>query len=91
MYTDLGGETTVYSGEIIGIFDIDNTTVSKITRDFLREAERTKQIMTISEELPKSFIIADKNVFVSPLATATLRKRWSLFEKENEIIQNKVF
>ena len=80
MYLYLGQETVVPMREIVGIFDIDNTTISKTTRDFLTEAEKEKRVVTISEELPKSFIICSSKVngttvYISQISCATLLKR----------------
>ena len=79
MYIHLGSNTLVKSDEIIGIFDLDNTTVSSRTREFLRKAEKNGQIALAGNELPKSFIITSKKgqtrVFLSQFATSTLCKR----------------
>ena len=40
MYIHLGEDTVVKLDEVIGIFDMDNTTVSKPTRDFLNFSEK---------------------------------------------------
>lgn len=74
MYLHLGQDTIVTHDEIIGIFDLDNTTVSKNSRDFLENKEKTKKVINVSMELPKSFILSD-NVYISQLSTATLIKR----------------
>ena len=57
MYLHLGQETVVNDGEIVGIFDLETTTVSKNTRSFLTKAEKNKEVINVSYELPKSFII----------------------------------
>ncbi len=81
MYLHLGQNTVVNDKEIIGIFDLDSTTVSKITRDFLNKAEKEKRVVNVGEpyELPKSFTISGKRgeskVYISQLAGATLQKR----------------
>ena len=59
MYLFLGQETVVPLREIVGIFDMENTTVSKSTRDFLTEAEQQGEVVTVSDELPKSFVVCD--------------------------------
>ena len=62
MYIHLGNETVVKDNEIIGIFDMETTTVSKNTRLFLEKAEKQKKVINVSYELPKSFIVTnDKN------------------------------
>lgn len=76
MYLHLGQNTVVTTGEIVGFFDMDNTTVSKTTRDFLSAAERNGKVRYVSYDLPKSFVVtADKSVYVSPLSVPTLTGR----------------
>ena len=45
MYIHLGQETLVKKEDIIGIFDLDNTTVSKRTRNFLTMAEKEGRVI----------------------------------------------
>ena len=59
MYLHLGQETVIMQDDIIGIFDLDNTTVSKATRDYLAVAEKNKQVINVSFELPKTFILTN--------------------------------
>ncbi|MGN0555749.1 MAG: extracellular matrix regulator RemB [Candidatus Fimenecus sp.] len=79
MYLDIGGETLLRTENILGIFDLDNTTVNKATREYLSDAEKTGFSKTVSYDLPKSFLVTVKNydrfVYISPLSTATILKR----------------
>lgn len=78
MYLHLGEETVIRDKNIIGIFDLDNTTVMKSTRNYLKKATEEKRVMTVSYELPKSFIVTDDNeysVYISQLMPSTLEKR----------------
>ena len=80
MYLHLGQEVVVRHSEIIGVFDMDNTTVSPHTRDFLRRAETDGQVTYVSMELPKSFTVCapkkgEYQVYISQIAPSTLRKR----------------
>lgn len=80
MYLYLGQETVVPMREVVGVFDIDNTTVSKTTRDFLAEAEQNGRVITVSDELPKSFVVCcsgnrEITVYISQISCATLLKR----------------
>ena len=65
--------------DVLGIFDLDSTTVSKHTRKFLEKAEKNGDVITVSYELPKSFAVVSENgktkVYISQLATSTLLKR----------------
>ncbi len=79
MYLHLGQDTVITTDSIIGIFDIDECTLSKKTRDFLTNAEKQKRVINVSYELPKSFVVCKKNndtiVYISQLSTKTLIKR----------------
>ena len=76
MYIHLGNEIVVSEDEIVGIFDLDTTTVSKHSRKFLEISEKQKKVINVSYELPKSFVVTkDKKVYISQISTATLQKR----------------
>lgn len=79
MYLHLGCDVIVNEKDVIGVFDIENTSVSKITKQFLSNAEKTSDIINVSLEMPKSYIICEKNkkktIYISQISPATLRKR----------------
>ena len=79
MYLHLGGDIVVRSSDIIGIFDIENTSVSKLTKEYLGEQEKRHRVITVSPELPKSFIVCREKdgvtVYISQISCSTLRKR----------------
>ncbi|MGN1478766.1 MAG: extracellular matrix regulator RemB [Acutalibacteraceae bacterium] len=81
MFLHLGENTVISSSEIIGIFDMDNTTVSKATRDYLSKMQKDKKIIDVSLDLPKSFVLCkdrdlgENVVYISPISTQTLLKR----------------
>ncbi len=82
MYINIGGDMSLRSRDIIGVFDLDNTTSSRITQNFLNKAEKEGKVITISlEELPKSFILtAQKNIYLSPVRPETLIRRMNPYE-----------
>lgn len=80
MYLHLGQETVVMQDDIVGIFDLDNTTVSKATRDYLAQAEKNKQVINVSFELPKTFVLTSNKekgnrIYISQISSSTLLKR----------------
>lgn len=79
MYLHLGNETVVLQSSIVGIFDIETTSVSKITRWFLTNAENELEVTNVSNELPKSFVLCQEGeqtrVYISQISTATLKRR----------------
>ena len=60
MYLHLGQSVVVPEEEVIGIFDLDNTTGSHITRKFLSDAQRDGRVIAVTEDLPKSFIVCSE-------------------------------
>ena len=79
MYIHLGQNVVVPTKTVVGIFDLDNTTGSHLTRAFLKNAEKAGQIVNISDDLPKSFIVCSENgqtkIYLSQLASSTLFRR----------------
>ena len=79
MYIHLGGEYVANENSIIGIFDLEKTTVSKATRDFLSNAEKKGEVINVSYELPKSFVVTNnknkRKIHISPVSVGTILKR----------------
>lgn len=78
MYLHLGSETTVLTKEIIGVFDLDNTTLAASTRHFLAKAQKENRVINTTQELPKSFVLAggkNPRLYICQLSAATLKKR----------------
>ncbi len=90
MYLHLGKDTVIKDEDIIGIFDLDTATVSRHTRKYLNLAEKKGQTVTVSYELPKSFVVCAKpkcrenKIYISQISSVTLLKRSSNFINENK-------
>lgn len=90
MYLHLGKDTVIKDEEIIGIFDLDTATVSRHTRKYLNLAEKKGETVTVSYELPKSFVVCakpkskEKKIYISQISSVTLLKRSSNFIIENK-------
>ena len=83
MYLHLGQDTVIDDRSIVAMFDIDACTVSKKTRDFLKQAQNSGQVINVSYELPRSFVVCRKDnknyVYISQLSTKTLSRRSDSF------------
>jgi len=79
MYLHLGQNVVAFEPDIIGVFDIDNTTGSYITKQFLSESEKNGQLISVSGEIPRSFVVCSEGknnkVLLSQLSPQTLLKR----------------
>lgn len=85
MYLHLGQETLVKTRDIVGLFDMDNTTTSKWTRAFLNTAEKRGEVIAVTDDLPKTFVVVSKrrgrhpaqkdSIYLSQISAGTLKKR----------------
>jgi len=75
IYLHIGNNYSVDVREIIGIFDMDNTTVTSCTKKLLDKAEKEKRLFLATYELPKTYIITKKRIYISQLEASTLKKR----------------
>ncbi len=76
MYIHTGSGRLIQAENIIGIFDMDTSTVSEITKEFLTASQREGRVILTSYELPKSFILtADDMVTLSQLSPPSLSGR----------------
>ena len=78
MYLSIGNDMAVRDSSILGIFDLDNTSTSRRTRDFLENAVKEGQVVPF-DDLPKSFVLTSEygftRVHLTALSPATLEKR----------------
>ncbi len=79
MYLHLGNDVIVKISDIVGIFDIENTTTGKNTGHLLDRAQKEGRVINVTYEMPKSFVICmhdgEEKVYVCQMSAATLRKR----------------
>ena len=77
MYVDIGTDFLVKSSDIIGIFDLDNTTTTTgYTNNFLNKKQKQGKVVYLVKDLPKSFVLTqDGTVYVVELASQIIRKR----------------
>ena len=82
MYLHLGSGAVVRSESIVGVFDLDNTSQSHLTRKYLTAAEKSGQVINVAEDIPKSFVVckdeSGMRVYLSQMSTQTLLKRFSI-------------
>ena len=80
MYLHLGQDIIVNMRDIVGVFDLDNSTISRHTREFLSRAQREGRVVNVSDDLPRSFVLCtqergNSTVYLSQLSAATLLRR----------------
>ena len=79
MYIRIEENAVVRDKDIIGIFDMDNTTVSRLGRTFLPKAEKNGLIINQTDDLPKSFVVTSREgkteVLISSVSSKILANR----------------
>ncbi len=81
MFLHLGNDNLLRTQDIIGIFDLDTSTISKHTRNFLKCAQDNNNVFDTTQNLPKSFIIShnknkrENKIYISQISASTLKKR----------------
>lgn len=79
MYVDIFTDELVDTRDIVGIFDLDNTTTNKFTNDFLNTKQKEGKIKYFVTDIPKSFILmADGTVLVVELSSQILKRRMDI-------------
>ena len=90
MFLHIGSGKSIKKRDIIGFFDLDTSTVSKITRDFISKKEKEGKIWYSDADLPRSFILTGDGDFegidLSRISTAGLYMRVSERLKDLEEI-----
>ena len=75
----LGKNETVPDREVIGIFDIEKTTGSEITKTFLKTMEDSYKTVNLATDLPEAFVLSDNiytdRVYLTALSAKALAKR----------------
>ena len=79
MYLHLGGDVCVRTKDIVAVMDMETSSTSKITREFLKITQKNSEVVSVNEDLPKSYVIVNTNgrttVYISPISSQTLVKR----------------
>lgn len=79
MYISIGGDMAVRERSIIGIFDLDNCSYGKKTREFLKKAEQNGEVVPVTDDLPKSFVLTSEygfnRIYLTQFNAATIEKR----------------
>lgn len=91
MYLHLGQDTVVLINYIVGIFDLETSTVSNCSRRFLYDAQKGGRVFNISDEFPKTYIVCvdsagKETVYISQISSATLRKRAAFNEGNSDLL-----
>lgn len=79
MYLHLGRDTVVNTDNIIAMMDLESSSISKYSKEFLRIVEEEGFVRNVSDEIPKSFIVCENDgqsvIYITNISTKALSKR----------------
>lgn len=84
MFIHLGGDTLVESKKIITILNVETALGANSSKEFLKTAQEEGFIVNQDQKEYKSIIVTDKEIYLSPISTLTLKKRASFVDGLNE-------
>ena len=79
MFLRISNDFVVPKSDIIGIFDMDNTTVSRQGRTFLPDAAKNGELIYSADDLPKSYVVTEhdgkQKIYLSSFSSKLLINR----------------
>lgn len=83
MYLHLGSDTVVNTKNIIAILDLESTSMSQNTRDFLKIVEEEGFVRNVSEDqLPRTFVLCEIDgqsvIYITNISSRALAGRANL-------------
>jgi extracellular matrix regulatory protein B len=73
MYIHIGEDLNIRAKDIISILDKESANQSPLVEEFLKK--QSKRVINLSKNPYKSVIITYDKVYLSPIASGTLKKR----------------
>ena len=76
MYVHIGNNRILSEKRIVGLFDIDTTSMSEATKRLLSEAEKEGRLSLCDDGIPKTFILTDDDcVYLTRISARTIADR----------------
>lgn len=79
MYVSIGGDLAVRERAVIGVFDLDNASCGRDTRDFLARAEQAGEVVSVTDELPRTFVLTEeygmRRVWLTQFSSRAVERR----------------
>lgn len=81
MYLHIGNKKSVKKRDIIGIFDLDTSTISKVTRKYISKMEKEGRVTYLDSDIPRAFILTgnrfESDIKLSRISSVGLKIRMS--------------
>jgi hypothetical protein len=81
LFLHLGGDTVILTKELIAIINLENPVIAASTKEFIKVADEEGFIKNLSEDDPKSCVVTNRDVYMSPISSVTLKNRANFVKK----------
>ena len=75
VFIHVGNGCILKNKDIIGVFDLDNATIMKTSREFINSEEKKGRIESVFEDIPRSFVVSNDKTYLSSLNTVSIIRR----------------
>ncbi len=79
MYQHLGRDYVIRSRDVVGVFNLETTTVSSRGQEFLNRTQKEGAVVALSEDIPQSYVLTTgglvDTVYLSDLSPAAMERR----------------
>ncbi len=79
MYLHLGQDYVINTRDVVGVFDMETTTISKRGQEFLNRSQKEGAVVALSDDIPKSYVLTTgimvDTVYLSDLSPAAMERR----------------
>ena len=75
MFIHLGGDLVMKTERIIAILDHQSQGMSKENQEFINNYQQNKQQIHITDDPPKSMVVTENEIYMSPISSYTLKRR----------------
>lgn len=82
MFLHIGSDVVVPLREVIAILDAELLERSQAVRDLVSLQQAERRVTDIAGGRPRSIVLTDRGVFLSPISTVTLRRRGALIQEQ---------
>ncbi|MCL6450683.1 MAG: DUF370 domain-containing protein [Acetobacteraceae bacterium] len=83
MFLHIGADAIVKLESVVGIFELGTRSSAPATREFLQLARAERRLVEVAFGPPKSFVVTQEAVYLSPISAVTLKKRAGLLGAED--------
>lgn len=90
MFLHVGADVVVNLKRIVAILDLRTSTAGEATREFIQLANREKTVVDVAGGEPKSVVLTDSEMYLSPISSVTLMKRAGFFSRNASIKTGRV-